>query len=74
MIENETLKKKAKELNHTLAKAYGGDDRLFMCLGSQRTSLYKEGLGYIPKKDKAAFSNHKTSFMRNNGQYYKSCK
>ena len=41
MVENETLKKKVKELNHTLAKAYGGEDRLLMCLGSQRASLYK---------------------------------
>jgi hypothetical protein len=45
-----------------------------MCLGSQRTSLYKEGLGYTPKKGKAAFAPHKTSFMRNNDRYFKSCK
>ena len=32
MIENETLKKEVNELNHTLAKAYGGEDRLLMCL------------------------------------------
>ena len=50
MVENETLKNEVKELNHTLAKAYGCEDRLLMCLGSQRTSLYKEGLGYTPKK------------------------
>jgi hypothetical protein len=74
MVENETLKKKVKELNHILAKVYGGEDRLLMCLGSQMVSLYKEGLGYIPKKGKAAFTNHKTSFVRNNDQYCKSCK
>ena len=50
MVENEILKKEVKELNHTLAKAYGGEDRLLMCLGSQRASLYKEGLGYTPRK------------------------
>jgi hypothetical protein len=27
MVENETLKKEVKELNHTLVKAYGGEDR-----------------------------------------------
>jgi hypothetical protein len=43
-------------------------------VGSQRASLYKERLDYIPKKGKAAFANHKTSFMRNNGWYYKICK
>jgi hypothetical protein len=74
MVENETLKKKVKKLNHTLAKAYGGEDRLLMCLGSQRASLYKERLGYIPKKGKAAFANHKISFVRNNGRYCKSYK
>jgi hypothetical protein len=73
MVENETLKE-VKELNQTLAKAYGGDDRLLMCLGSQRASLYKEGLCYTPKKGKAMFANHKTSFVRNNGRCYKSCK
>jgi hypothetical protein len=74
MVENETLKKEIKELNHTLAKAYGGKDRLLMCLSSQRASLYKGGLGYVPKKGKFVFANHKTSFVRNNGRYSKSCK
>jgi hypothetical protein len=45
-----------------------------MCLGSQRASPYKEGLSYIPKKGKVVFANHKTSFVRNNGRYNKSCK
>ena len=74
MVENETLKKKVIELNHTLAKAYGGKDRLLMCLGSQRASLYKEGLGYTPKKGKATFAPHKTSFVKNNGQFCTNCK
>ena len=45
-----------------------------MCLGSQRASLYKEGLGYTPKKGKAAFAPHKTSFVKNNGRFCTSCK
>jgi hypothetical protein len=45
-----------------------------MCLGSQRASLNKEGLGYTPKKGKAAFAPHKTSFVKNNGRYCTSCK
>ena len=68
MVENETLKKEVKELNHTLAKVYGGEDRMLMCLGSQRASLYKEGLGYTPKEGKAAFAPHKTSFVKNCGR------
>jgi hypothetical protein len=74
LVENKSLKEEVKKLNHTLAKAYGGEDRLLMCLGSQRASLHKEGLGYIPKKGKAAFAPHKTSFVRNNGRYCKACK
>jgi hypothetical protein len=74
MVENETLKKKVNELTHALGKAYSGEDHLLMCLGSQRASLYKEGLCYTPKKGKAAFTPHKTSFMKNNGQFYTSCK
>ena len=41
MVENETLKWEVNELTRTLGKAYGGEDRLLMCLGSQRASLYK---------------------------------
>ena len=73
-VENENLKKEVTKLTHTLAKAYGGEDRLLMCLGSQRASLYKEGLGYTPKKGKAAFAPHKTSFVKNNGRFCISCK
>jgi hypothetical protein len=73
MVENETLKE-VNELTHALGKAYGGEDRLLMCLCSQSASLYKEGLGYIPKKGKAAFAPHKTSFVKNNGRFCTRCK
>jgi hypothetical protein len=74
MVENENLKKEVKKLNHTLAKAYGSADRLLMCLSGQRAYLYKEELGYTPKKGKAAFAPHKTCFVKNNGSHCKSCK
>jgi hypothetical protein len=74
MAENETLKKEVNELTRALGKAYGGEDRLLMCLGNQRASLYKERLGYTPKKGKTAFAPHKTSFMKNNGWFCTSCK
>ena len=64
MVENETLKKEVNKLTYSLAKAYGGEGHLLMCLGSQRASLYKEGLGYTPKKGKAPFAPHKTSFCK----------
>jgi hypothetical protein len=54
MVENETLKE-VNKLTSALGKAYGSEDRLLMYLGSQRASLYKERLGYTPKKGKAAF-------------------
>ena len=62
------------ELTLAFGKAYGGEDHLLMCLGSQRASLYKEGLGYTPKKDKVAFAPHKTNFVKNNGLFCTSCK
>ena len=74
MLENENLKKEVNKLTHTLGKAYGDEDRLLMCLSSQRASLYKERLGYTPKKGKVAFAPHKTSFMKNNSQFCTSYK
>ena len=74
MVENETLKKEVNELIHALGNAYCGEACLLKCLGGQRFSLNKEGLGYIPKKGKAVFAPHKTSFMKNNGRFYTSRK
>jgi hypothetical protein len=74
VVENETLKKEVNELTRALGKVYGGEDRLLMCLGSQRASLYKEGMGYTRKKGKMAFAPHKTSFVKNNGRFCTSCK
>ena len=47
---------------------------MLKCLGSQRFSLNKEGLGYTPKKGKVAFAPHKTSFVKNNGHFCNRCK
>ena len=62
MVENETLKKEVNELTRALGNAYGGEACLLKCLGSQRFSLNKEGLGYTPKKGKVAFITPKASF------------
>ena len=56
MVENETLKKEVNELTRALGNAYGGESRLLKCLGSQRFSLNKEGLGYTPRKAKRPLS------------------
>jgi hypothetical protein len=75
MVKNETLKNEVNELISTLGNAYGGVARLLKCLGSQRISLSKEGLGYTPKKGKTVFATYKTSFVKsNNGRFCNSCK
>jgi hypothetical protein len=67
MVKNETLKREVDELTHAIGKAYGGEAHLLKCLGSQRFSLNKEGLGYTPKKGKVAFATPKASFVKSNG-------
>jgi hypothetical protein len=62
------------DLTRALGNAYGGDARLLKCLGSQRFSLNKEGLGYTPKKGKAAFATPKSRFVKSNGRYCNRCK
>ena len=52
MVENETLKKEVNELTRALGNAYGGDACLLKCLGRQRFSLNKEGLGYTLRKSR----------------------
>ena len=42
---------------------------MLKCLDSQRFSLNKEGLGYTPKKGKAAFVTPKASFVKDNGRF-----
>jgi len=73
-VENETLKREVDELTHALGKAYGGEALLLKCLGRQRFSLNKEGLGYTPKKGNKAFATHKTTFVKSNGRYCNRCK
>jgi hypothetical protein len=74
MVENKTLKREVDELTHALGKAYGGEARLLKCLGSQRFSLNKEGLGYTLKKGKVAFAQPKPSFVKGNGRFCNRCK
>ena len=50
MVENETLKKQVKELTRALGKAYDSEDRLLMCLGSQRASLQRGIALYLQER------------------------
>jgi hypothetical protein len=74
VVENETLKREMNDLTRALGNAYGGDAHLLKCLGSQRFSLNKEGLGYTPKKGKATFATHKPSFVKSNSRFCNRCK
>ena len=42
MVENETLKKEVNKLTHTLAKAYGGEDRLLMWVAKELLSIKRD--------------------------------
>ena len=50
MVENENLKKKVNKLTHTLAKAYGGVDRLLMCLVAKEFLSIKRDWAIPSKK------------------------
>ena len=50
MVENETVKKKVNELTHTLAKLYGGVDRLLMCLVAKEFLSIKRDWAISPRK------------------------
>jgi hypothetical protein len=73
MVENKTLRREVDELTHALSKAYGGEAHLLKCLDSRRFSLSEKGLGYTPKKGKAAFATIKASFVKSNGWFYNKC-
>ena len=64
IVENEVLVDRINTLTHDLEKAYGGKKKLDFILGSQRCSLNREGLGYVPKKGKNAFVKQKTLFVK----------
>jgi hypothetical protein len=64
IVENEMLVIKVKALTHDFEKAYGGKAKLDFIMGSQRCSLNREGLGYVPKKGKNAFAKLNTIFVK----------
>jgi hypothetical protein len=64
IVENEVLVDRVNALTHDLEKAYGEKAKLDFILGSQRCSLNREGLGYVPKKGKNAFVKQKTLFVK----------
>ena len=71
--ENVMLKEKVEMLTHDLARCYVGESKIRQVLDSQRFSINKEGLRYVPKKGKKAFVHHKTMFVKGNS-YCMRCK
>ena len=50
VVENENLKKEVTKLTHTLAKAYGGEDHLLMCLIAKVLLSTKRDWAIPPRK------------------------
>jgi hypothetical protein len=64
IVENDVLVKNDIALTLDLEKAYGGKAKLEFILGNQWCSLNREGIEYVPKKGKNAFSMQKTIFVK----------
>ena len=74
-MENELLKKEVTCLTNDLRKCYGQMAKFNHCWGNQKFSMNKEGLGYIPKKGRAAFVHTWTTFVKASGvSYCENCK
>jgi hypothetical protein len=61
-------------LTKALANCHRGENTYNNMWECQRFTLKHEGLGYIPKKNKSAFVNRKTTFMKECGLYCSKCK
>ena len=70
VLENEKLKNEVICLTNDLSKCYDSRAKFNHCWSSQKFILNKQGLGYIPKKDKKAFYETKTVFLKKDGRPY----
>lgn len=66
-VENEVLVKRVESLTYDLKSAYGGKANFDF--------IYWEvkGLGYTPRKGKNAFSQQKTTFVKEHGKTCHKC-
>jgi hypothetical protein len=74
IVENNELRNTVDYLTKALANCHRGENTYNKMWECQRFTLKHEGLGYIPKKNKSAFINKKTTFMKECGLYYSKCK
>jgi hypothetical protein len=74
IVENHKLRNTVDCLTKTLANCHKGENTYNKMWECHRFTLKYEGLGYIPKKNKSAFIDKKTTFMKECGLYCSKCK
>jgi hypothetical protein len=74
IVENHELRNTMDCLTKALASCHMGENTYNKMLERQRFTLKHEGLRYIPMKNKSAFINKKTTFMKECGLYCSKCK
>jgi hypothetical protein len=74
IVENDELRNTVDCLTKALANCHRGENTYNKMWECQRFTLKHEGLGYIPKKNKSAFVDKKTTFMKECRLYCAKCK
>jgi hypothetical protein len=74
IVENNELRNVVDCLTKTLANCHRGENTYNKMWECQRFTLKHDGFGYIHKKNKNAFINKKTTFMKEYGLYCSKCK
>jgi hypothetical protein len=74
IVENHELRNTMDYLTKALANCHRGENTYNMMWECQRFTLKHDGLGCIPKKNKSAFINKKSNFMKECDLYCSKCK
>jgi hypothetical protein len=74
IVENHELRNTVDCLTKALTSCHRGENTYNKIWECQRFTLKHEGLRYIPKKNKSAFIDKKTTFMKECGLYCSKCK
>jgi hypothetical protein len=69
IVENDELRNTIDCLTKALVNCHRGENTYNKMWKCQMFTLKHEGLGYIPKKNKSAFVNKKTTFIKKCGMY-----
>jgi hypothetical protein len=65
-LENESLKKEIECLSNDIARYFGSHVRFNHIWTNQKFTLAKNGLGYLPKKGKEAFTLKESTCVNSN--------